>query len=351
MPYKDREKENEAKRRYYEKHKEEKKAYQKKNQDKINKRAKEYRDDKTRNAYDSITSKTIIDRQKWDQWCDQIKTVAAIKKHPYSTDFTNDVIFDLMTHGCYYCGDIATTIDRLDSILDHIPENCVGCCGPCNNSKGTADPSTFIRKSYYKARGEYIDNVTDIWFKNKMKPSLFEYKNRANKKKVSFELSKEKFEEMIVDTCVYCHRKPITWFGIDRVVPESGYVVDNVVTCCFDCNLDKHTRDADTTMMRNERIATRVDDGVLIIKERPRVILHKGTQKSAKKVCVYCKVYSNQKDASRAIKKNDNYVSNCIRLGRYSNDMFTISDEFYDFAIKNNLENITKKMYILFDRM
>jgi hypothetical protein len=104
-------------------------------------------------------------------------------------------------------------------------------------------------------------------------------------------------------------------------------------------------------MIRNERIASRVDDGVLFIKEQPRVILHKGAQKTAKKVCAYYKVYSSQKEASRALKKNDNYVGICIRLGKYKNDIFTISDEFYDFVINNNIENITKKMYVLFDRM
>ena len=29
----------------------------------------------------------------------------------------------------------------------------------------------------------------------------------------------------------------------------------------------------------------------------------------------------------------------------------SISDDFYEFAIKTKLENITKKMYMLFNRM
>lgn len=357
MPYKDLAKQKENKREYYEKNKEQikenKRKYYEQNQEQIHEKHKEYRDYKTQNAYDSITSGHIIDQQKWDMWCDQIKRRG--EKYPYSVEFTNDAMFVMMTCGCHYCGDVATTIDRLDSSLDHIPDNCVGCCYPCNISKGAADPSTFIRKSYFKARRKYVDDVTDVWFENKNKPNMAAYKYSSKKKRIPFELSEEKWNSMIVGDCEYCHRSPMTWFGIDRVVPECGYVDDNVVTCCYDCNLDKHKHDVEMTMVRNERIAKRVDDGVLIVKDCPRVILRRGAGKT-KKVCVYGKVYESQLAASRIVKNvKDNTknldVRDCIRDGRYPDDIFIITNEFYDFVIQNNIENITKKMYVLFDRM
>jgi hypothetical protein len=196
-----------------------------------------------------------------------------------------------------------------------------------------------------------VDDVINVWFVNKKKPRWDEYKKRATKKGVPFELSKEVWEKMIVDECVYCHRSPTTWFGIDRIVPLSGYVNDNVVTCCFDCNLDKHVQDVDTMKERNERIAKRVADGVLVIANRERVILHQGTHKSSKKVCVYGKMYVSRSEASRTVGKSKNYVSECIRNGRYQDDIFDITDNFYEFATKHNLKNITKKMYLLFARM
>lgn len=255
-----------------EKTKEQYKEYYDKNKEQISERNKEYRDAITRNAIDSITSGHIIDRSKWDMWCGK-KKGSAKNKHPYSDDFTNDIMFDMMTKGCYYCGDVATTIDRLNSTLGHTPENCVGCCGPCNNSKGIADPATFIRKSYFKARRKYVDNVIDVWFVNKKKPEWKIYKRNAIKKEVPFELDEEKWNSLITDECAYCHRMPTTWFGVDRVVPSTGYVIDNVVTCCYDCNLDKHTHDVETTMTRNERIASRIDIGDLIIEVCEKVIL------------------------------------------------------------------------------
>jgi hypothetical protein len=104
-------------------------------------------------------------------------------------------------------------------------------------------------------------------------------------------------------------------------------------------------------MARNERIAIRVDDGDLVIEDHSKAILHKGTNKSSKRVCAYGKIYESQYEASRALVKSDNHVCECIRRDKYSEDIFEITDEFYDFAICNNLENITKKMYVLFDRM
>jgi 5-methylcytosine-specific restriction endonuclease McrA len=304
-----------------------------------------YREDLNKNAINSIIAGEILDKNKWDVWCKQIKN--SNSKHPYSYEFTNNIMFEMMIQGCFYCGDIATTIDRINSTLDHLPNNCVGCCKGCNNSKGVADPSTFIRKSYYQAREEYVDDITDIWFVNKTKPSMTDYKKRAGKKGVSFELMKEDFEELIRGDCEYCHRTPTTWFGVDRMVPSKGYVIDNVVSCCFDCNLDKHNECVETMKARNNKIVVRVDTGDLVIVNDEKVILHNGMQKTSKKVCTYGNVYDNQSKASRALGKNIAYVGKCIRYGRYPNDIFEITDDFYE-EYKDCCE-ITRSMFIAFD--
>lgn len=286
MPSKDPAKQKE----YYEKNKEKykeqarerSKKYREHNNNTVNEKQKQRCDDKTQNAIDSITSRCIVDHEKWDLWCNQIKSRATNKKHPYSDDFSNDIIFEMMVRGCFYCGDIATTIDRLDSDLEHTSGNCVGCCHGCNISKGVADSATFIRKAYYRARGYYRDDDTNIWFVHKKKPSRWDYNDRASKKRVPFELIKKQFEDLIVGECAYCHRNPTTWFGIDRVVPSLGYVNDNVVSCCWDCNNDKHKYNVETAIERNERIAQRVEDGDVVIENLPRVIIHNGTRKSSK---------------------------------------------------------------------
>jgi 5-methylcytosine-specific restriction endonuclease McrA len=298
--------------------------YRKKNSAKYRKE----REERKQHAIDSIKNGQIIDRTKWDMWCNRIKIGAKQYNHPYSTEFTNDVIFEMMLKGCFYCADIATTIDRIDSTLDHTPENCVGCCEGCNYSKGTSDSYTFVRKAYYRVRKEYIDDIKNIWFVCKQKPSMWNYNRSSKSKEVPFELTKEDWNTLIKNDCEYCKRSPITWFGVDRVVPSKGYVIGNVVTCCFDCNLDKHKASVEETAKRNERITNRLDSGDLVINVCPKTIIHQGINKTANKVCAYGKVYESKADASRALGKNDGYVCKCIRDGRHSDDIFEITDDF-----------------------
>lgn len=271
MPYKDPSKEKAYQKDYRENNREKKKEYNEKNKEKFKEQSRKLQEIRReylkRHACESITAGSIIDQHKWDMWCNQIKCAASNNKRPYSDDFTNDIMFKLMIQGCFYCGDIATTVDRIDSNLDHTVVNCVGCCYGCNNSKGVSDPATFVRKAYYRVREKYYDDDTDIWFVHKNKPKMCDYKKRAKKKEVLLDLTKEDWERLIKGDCVYCKRTPTTWFGIDRVVPSIGYVLSNVVSCCWDCNLDKLDGDVESMIARNKRITDRIDAGELIITE------------------------------------------------------------------------------------
>jgi hypothetical protein len=286
------EKYKERSRKYYEENKETVKKNYEKNTEKYKERSRKYYEknkgkrkeydakcyeERKQCAIDYITAREIFVRYEWDMWCDEIKRRATNNKHPYSDDFTNDVMFEMMMQACFYCGDIATTIDRIDSKLEHTPDNCVGSCKGCNISKNNADPSTFIKKSYYRVHEKYYDEDDEIWFVNKKKPSMCGYKISANKRGVPFELSKEGFDTLIKSDCTYCKRSPITWFGVDRVIPSKGYVLDNVASCCYDCNLDKLEDDVETMMARNKRIVDRVDACVLVVPKCDKVILRRGT--------------------------------------------------------------------------
>lgn len=281
---KNKEREAENRKRDYEKNKEKYKERRKERYEQNKEREKEKMKDYSSNrykdlkqhAYDSITSGRIIVQHKWNLWCNAIKISVHNKEHAYSDDFTNDVMFEMMVRGCFYCEDIATTIDRIDSNIGHTIDNCVGCCHVCNISKNNADFSTFVKKAYYRARNKYYDDDTNIWFVNKTKPRMSEYQRAAKRKGVSFAISKAYFDILTKGDCKYCKRSPITWFGIDRVVPSLGYTFDNVVSCCLDCNLDKLEDDVDTMLRRNERVALRVDTGELVIGDCDKVILHRG---------------------------------------------------------------------------
>jgi len=237
---------------YYQDNQEEKKAYQ-----------KTYKENIITCAISMIISQIINDPCIWRLYCNNIRKSANTNNKPYSKDFTDDMIFEKMKDGCVYCGDIATTLDRLDSNLEHISYNCVGCCRPCNISKGNCDPDTFLRKAFYRARGGYIDEVVNIWSDNISKPNFYTAKVKSQKQGREFSLTREEWDVLISENCAYCKRfKPDgKWNGVDRVIPDNGYTSKNTVSCCDDCNVDKWELDEDTVKKRNKKIADRLENG------------------------------------------------------------------------------------------
>ncbi len=315
-----------------------------------NAKTKVYYENITTLAMSMLLAQTIDNPKIWHLFCN-IKRHHA-KRYPYSEDFTDEIFFEKMKDGCMYCGDPATTIDRINSSLVHTPNNCVGCCGPCNNSKGNGDPKTFIRKAYYRYHGKYFDDVEDIWSDNKKKPSYPMAKIRSLKQQRPFTLSRDQWDALVIGNCAYCKRfcPEKKWFGVDRIVPIGGYTPENTVTCCDDCNVDKWELDEDTVKKRNKKIADRLDNGVIVFFECDINLRNKGCS-IGKKICAHGKVYSSYGDASRALEKNDTYIKGCLKNNRYSDDIFKISNDFYEFAIKTKLKNITKEMFNTFQTM
>lgn len=293
-----------------------------------------------------LSERVIYNKKIWNKYCNQKRQRA--RKYPFSEDFTDEIFFEKMKNGCVYCGSLATSIDRLDSSINHIPENCEGCCLPCNMSKGNGDRDSFLRKAYFRARGEYFDDHTDIWSDNIKKPLLSKTKKNADKKGVEFTMTLEEWDVLITGNCKYCSRsKPDQrWFGVDQVIPSRGYTPENTVSCCHDCNVDKNEYSIEDTRMRNENIAERLINGDIIIAGCSTVL--RNTCVKAKKVCAYGKVYSSYEKASLSLGMNPAYVRSCIHKNIHPDNIFEISNDFYEFAVENNLENITKDMLCMF---
>lgn len=87
-----------------------------------------------------------------------------------------------------------------------------------------------------------------------------QYQYSAASRKLSFELSKEDFEKLITQHCVYCDREPRATLkkfnkskniilrknGIDRIDSSLGYTPENCITCCIVCNRAKNNMDKNT---------------------------------------------------------------------------------------------------------
>lgn len=80
------------------------------------------------------------------------------------------------------------------------------------------------------------------------------YKQRAKRKNINFKLNKEEFKKLTQGNCNYCgivpkqiispKRKgwePYVYNGIDRIDSNKGYVLENCITCCGQCNRAKNT--------------------------------------------------------------------------------------------------------------
>jgi hypothetical protein len=80
------------------------------------------------------------------------------------------------------------------------------------------------------------------------------YRWQAEKRNLTFELSKDDFKRLTKGNCFYCGKEPkqihfgsscktpYTYNGVDRQDNQLGYLVSNSVSCCKTCNDMKRTR-------------------------------------------------------------------------------------------------------------
>lgn len=95
------------------------------------------------------------------------------------------------------------------------------------------------------------------------------YVRNASKREQVFELSSQEFEKLITSDCHYCGAAPsntkslrdytLYWNGLDRLDNTVGYVPENVVPCCSDCNYLKCERNYDEFVEKISKIYNRLN--------------------------------------------------------------------------------------------
>jgi len=70
-----------------------------------------------------------------------------------------------------------------------------------------------------------------------MKTRYARSRANARKRKKAWEITIEEYEKLI-DLCFYCQKdvKLEIGTGLDRIDNAKGYLIDNVLSCCGDCN-------------------------------------------------------------------------------------------------------------------
>jgi hypothetical protein len=127
---------------------------------------------------------------------------------------------------CCYCG---KSFEKFLTRYNKQSQSCHHCSA---NQKKNDDKRSARVRNYAAEKKKNIARA------------LKEYKTSATKKKLEFELTKEEFTKLISSPCHYCGKyKEDEVIGIDRVDSDEGYVLKNVVPCCWPCNRMKSDYD------------------------------------------------------------------------------------------------------------
>lgn len=104
-----------------------------------------------------------------------------------------------------------------------------------------------------------LNNIKETKFKPKeagvaaFNNLYYGYKKRSKTRGKDFELTKEEFKILTKRECFYCGKPPSQRFGrdhynqayvyngIDRLDNNIGYILENCVSCCSQCNFAKHS--------------------------------------------------------------------------------------------------------------
>lgn len=166
---------------------------------------------------------------------------------------TFDEFVNIVNNKCYYCdyvnSDFVNGIDRKNSSIGYILDNCTACCKMCNYMKGSLSVDVFIKRAEHvlSYQNRINGNLYPECFSNhKGSPYLF-YKQRAIDKQLEFLITKEDYDNIIQNDCFLCGKQSDenNTNGIDRMDSKKGYVLDNINACCGECNYMKNIWDYD----------------------------------------------------------------------------------------------------------
>ena len=149
---------------------------------------------------------------------------------------------------CHYCSIVQEKgfngMDRLDSMVGYVTENCVSCCQMCNYMKVSLSASIFVERAEHiatfhkKIDGLYGSHAC----KDIMSVNYATCKFSAISRKINFELTKEVFYKKRKECCYLCGKENTETHqnGLDRIDSKIGYIETNIQSCCGSCNYMKN---------------------------------------------------------------------------------------------------------------
>lgn len=180
----------------------------------------------------------------------------------------NNVVFDitvenaliLATGACFLCGDTPSKgISRNDTSKGFTDDNVLATCLTCSTAKKLTSLTSeaFIACATNVTLCHTSELTGDLNFDNlpppQNAPTIFQYRQSAERRKIDWNLSLSAFDELINLQCRYCSAPPPS--GIDRVDSDRGYDSNNVVPACRFCNGMKDAMSRETFMEMCRKVA------------------------------------------------------------------------------------------------
>lgn len=92
---------------------------------------------------------------------------------------------------------------------------------------GTIKRERKLMKDYRSLSGQNINN--------KLSKMLSSYRNSDIRKGLEFNMTRDDLFKIVKEPCTYCGA--IENIGADRIDNSKGHIVDNVIPCCYVCNV------------------------------------------------------------------------------------------------------------------
>ena len=151
-----------------------------------------------------------------------------------------------MNKKCGRCGEIKLVSEfykNTNGGKNGLQSYCKTCKDICNtNYRKNSLKCQERMKKYDKKR------------RQSMHGKYLRYRQKAKERDYVFALSEIDFALLISSPCYYCGKLQENFNGVDRVDNRRGYILDNCVSCCEDCNKMKMTRTKEEFIMKCKKI-------------------------------------------------------------------------------------------------